>query len=270
MKRRSYFAMVGAVLLLGSCSASDQAQNQADPPSSKVALEAPTPATGFSNPVVKPMTIGATAAVPGLVQPTSAKARVPNISTGRADPFAQVNPSLIPANPVRVVPVSNRASALNRDPALNLPALPNAPTIAIGSPSASPAQRLGRAPAFTPLPAPPITVPASPDTNRVPSGLPSLNAPVSVPVPPVSKTALAEAIEITGAVQVQNQWMIIVKEPDSTSRYVKVGDRLANGQVMVKRVMVNPGSDPIVVLQQNGQEVTRPVGVSRAAIASAQ
>jgi hypothetical protein len=85
----------------------------------------------------------------------------------------------------------------------------------------------------------------------------------------VSKTALADAIEVTGAVQVQGQWQIIVKEPDSASRYVKVGEALANGQVIVKRVIENAGSDPIVVLQQNGKEVTRPIG-SRPAIASAQ
>jgi hypothetical protein len=41
-----------------------------------------------------------------------------------------------------------------------------------------------------------------------------------------------------------------------------VGDRIANGQVLVKRIDVRPGSDPVVVLEQNGVEVTRFVSLS--------
>jgi hypothetical protein len=64
---------------------------------------------------------------------------------------------------------------------------------------------------------------------------------------------------------VGGKWNVIVQEPNApTSRYVRVGDSLANGQVLVKRVIAGSG-DPIVVLQQNGREVMKSVGGSRIA-----
>ena len=53
----------------------------------------------------------------------------------------------------------------------------------------------------------------------------------------------------------------IVKAPnEATTRYVRAGQRLSNGQILVKRIEVNGGSDPIVILEQNGVEVSRAVG----------
>jgi hypothetical protein len=43
------------------------------------------------------------------------------------------------------------------------------------------------------------------------------------------------------------------------SQYVRAGQRIANGQVLVKRIDLR-GSDPVVVLEENGIEVFRPVG----------
>jgi hypothetical protein len=62
-------------------------------------------------------------------------------------------------------------------------------------------------------------------------------------------------------VKVGNETQVIVKVPNEpTSRYVKVGQRLSNGQVLVKRVDVKPGADPIVILEENGVEVAKAVG----------
>jgi hypothetical protein len=62
-------------------------------------------------------------------------------------------------------------------------------------------------------------------------------------------------------VQVGNSYQAIIKAPNEpTSRYVSVGQRLANGQVLVKRIEMNPGGDPIVILEENGIEVGRSVG----------
>jgi hypothetical protein len=50
----------------------------------------------------------------------------------------------------------------------------------------------------------------------------------------------------------------IVKAPNEpTSRYVEVGQRLSNGQVLVKNIIVGPGSNPVIVLEQNGVEVVK-------------
>jgi hypothetical protein len=66
---------------------------------------------------------------------------------------------------------------------------------------------------------------------------------------------------VSGVVVVGGIAEAIVKAPnESTSRYVRAGQRLSNGQILVKRIEVNSGSDPIVVLEQNGIEVSRGVG----------
>jgi hypothetical protein len=46
---------------------------------------------------------------------------------------------------------------------------------------------------------------------------------------------------------------------ETTSRYVQAGQRLANG-VLVKRIEMNQGINPVVILEQNGIEVVRTVG----------
>ncbi len=105
---------------------------------------------------------------------------------------------------------------------------------------------------------PPVAVAAVPRPNELPS------APISA-VPP-SHSSLAEEIEVSGVVQVGGKWTIIVKEPGApTSRYVSKGDYLANGRVFVKRIV--PGADPVVILQQNGVEVTKSIGSSTGPIA---
>ncbi len=61
--------------------------------------------------------------------------------------------------------------------------------------------------------------------------------------------------------QVGSQKQIIVKVPtEPTSRYVKIGQRLANGQVLVKRVDLKKGAEPVVVFEQSGVEISKEVG----------
>jgi hypothetical protein len=151
--------------------------------------------------------------------------RLPQIEVGRSDPFAAlpVTPTLIPKA------ASSAESA--------------APVVAAN-------------PSTTVIPLPPVTIaPPLPVVQpALPNGLPVLPAP-----PPPSPTQLAEAIEISGVLQVGGKTNIIVNVPnEGTSRSVQVGDSLANGQVRVKRVEL--GLEPIVVLEQNGKEVTRSVG----------
>jgi hypothetical protein len=66
---------------------------------------------------------------------------------------------------------------------------------------------------------------------------------------------------VTGVIQVGGSYQAIVKAPNEpTSRYIGVGQRLSNGQVLVKRIEINAGGDPVVVLEENGVEVGRTVG----------
>jgi len=80
----------------------------------------------------------------------------------------------------------------------------------------------------------------------------------SVVTPPDTKAA--EGTKITGTVEVSGTiYAIIDAFGEPTSRYVRAGQMISNGRVLVKRIDTN-SEPPIVVLQQNGVEVLRAVG----------
>ncbi|MEG4009053.1 hypothetical protein QUA41_24615 [Microcoleus sp. Pol11C1] len=117
-----------------------------------------------------------------------------------------------------------------------------------------------------PIAARPIGVPDLPELpvdKRPPQWVdPNPPPPPVIPVvPPPPSTDLATGTEVSGVVKVGNETQVIVKVPNEpTSRYVKVGQRLSNGQVLVKRVDLKQGADPIVILEENGVEVAKAVG----------
>lgn len=88
------------------------------------------------------------------------------------------------------------------------------------------------------------------------------------PLPALPQPTLAEAVLVTGVMTIGNENFAVV-ETSAGSQYVKAGQRVANGQVLVKRIDVR-GSDPVVVFEQNGIEVSRPVGASPATAADEQ
>jgi hypothetical protein len=78
--------------------------------------------------------------------------------------------------------------------------------------------------------------------------------------PPPPDTSAAKGTEVTGTVELTGTIYAIIKASgETTSRYVKAGQLISNGKVLVKRIDTN-AEPPIVVLQQNGVEVLRPVG----------
>ena len=71
----------------------------------------------------------------------------------------------------------------------------------------------------------------------------------------------AAQVQVTGVVKVNGNTFAIVKAPgEPTSRYVKVGDRISNGAVLVKRIDTPAGKDPFVVFEERGVELAIPVG----------
>ena len=176
-----------------------------------------------------------------LVKNTQAEARLAQLETGRYDPFSGVVARRQPA-PAAPQPAPAAPSAL-----------PTAPT---GQPSALPQ------PAATqPSPIPVVaTSPINP-AQAASGTLPSVLVP-SQPTP-VEATPIASRIEISGVVQVDNRTVVIVSVPnEATSRYVGEGEMLANGQVRVKRIEAAPNQEPLVILEQDGQEFSRTVGSS--------
>ncbi len=115
-------------------------------------------------------------------------------------------------------------------------------------------------PKVVPIPKPPIKPPQPQPVVVKPTPLPP-PAPIQPPQPD-----LAKGVTVVGVVEVANELQAIVKVPtEATSRYVTVGQRLSDGQVLVKRIEMSPGSEPVVILEQNGIEVTRAVGDEPAA-----
>ena len=199
-----------------------------------------------------------------LIQSTDADARVQQISSGvgsRQDPFASL-PIPPPPTPVSQIqpgtapgagtapgggatPGGGGTSPANRTPAT--PANPpnvqpggRAPTA--GSPAAG-GQRPGAG--------------GQQPGSQQPSGP---LAPGNIAVAPTPSTDLATAVVVTGVVEVGGIEYAIVDVPNEPSRYVREGQRIANGQVLVKRIEVREGGEPRVILEQNGVEIARRVG----------
>ncbi len=165
-----------------------------------------------------------------LIPPTSVDTYVNQVATGRSDPFAPITPPSV---------------------------LVTAPIVRPDPPAPPPVQTQPLPPPVTTQPLPSQTPISGTDieTVRVDSELP--------PQPDVAAgpSSLARAIEISGIVEVGGNTNIIVRVPnEGTSRYVRVGEYIANGQILVKRVENQSGGDPIVILEENGIEVRRFIG----------
>jgi len=85
-------------------------------------------------------------------------------------------------------------------------------------------------------------------------------APRKFVAPPPPDTKAADATSVTGTVEISGTiYAILTAGDEPTARYVKEGQLISNGKVLIKRIDTN-SEPPIVVLQQNGVEVLRPVG----------
>jgi hypothetical protein len=86
------------------------------------------------------------------------------------------------------------------------------------------------------------------------------NRKIIAPPPPPPDTKAAEGTAVTGTIEIAGTiYAILTATNEPTSRYVRAGQLISNGKVLVKRIDTN-SEPPIVVLQQNGVEVLRAVG----------
>ena len=83
-----------------------------------------------------------------------------------------------------------------------------------------------------------------------------------LPVPEeLFEPTLAEDTIVSGLFEANGRTRIIVRSPEeSNSRYVEVGQYLANGQVLVKRIDKDRFPSPMVILEQSGIEVSKTIG----------
>ncbi|MBD1846156.1 hypothetical protein H6F89_22605 [Cyanobacteria bacterium FACHB-63] len=230
MRNRHWITAGIGLLLLSSC----------QPNRPKPATIQPSP-QAFAEPIVpsQPKALP-TLKVPGMIPTSETKTTLmPVAVSSTRDPFAATTiPTTLKATlqPATLQPAAPQsATSPNR----------NQPVAPIPQPSI----------AYRPIP-PPAPLSAQPLPALPIGGTPN----TAPPAPPVSRTNLADAIALTGVIQTGSQLSAIVQDTDGNSRYVQVGESLANGQVTVKRINLNSAGNPSIVLVQNGVELTKLVG----------
>lgn len=118
-----------------------------------------------------------------------------------------------------------------------------------------------------PDPVPLFTIP--PEIVAKPQiAVPKLAKPIAQELPPAPTLAqalpspdVARSVAVQGIIETSNGLHAIVQLPNEvTSRYVSVGQRLSNGQILIKKINLNSDSDPSVIIEQHGIEVASSVG----------
>lgn len=252
----------------------DTSQN---PPANQDTTTATKPSTDGSSPGSTPEVVPTVGSVfapknPGLTEPTKPEVRVKEIRQGRNDPFGEIviSPRSIPSLNPKPVPIppplpveqirtpstqQTRGGNQNTPPQLRQPIQLGTPRQPQGTAQGRPNVRTGNTIASLPKPKPPVA-------PVLPKVIPQVVTPKKLepvlPEPPKPETA--EAVYVSGVVLIGKQPKAIIKVPgERTSRHVQAGQRLADG-VLVKRIEMNGGSDPIVVFEQYGIEVAKAVG----------
>ncbi|OUL30569.1 hypothetical protein [Nostoc sp. 106C] len=269
MGRRNSTIASAAILILAIAGCSSEETPQASnpsptaanlPPTATPAAKSPPATQSFNNPVVPGKKVSKVAAATyspssNLIQPTNTTERLVLVAKGRTDPFAQIigqTISGIPTNTAKPVP--------------QLPSLPIAKPAVVTTVVKGPVRSAVKAANLISqktninkgVNAPPKLTPVLPKV--LPPVVPSPNLVSVLPQPP--QPELARSVLVTGVVLIGKQLQAIIKVPNEpTSRYVQAGQRLANG-LLIKRIEMNEGSNPIVIVEQYGIEVARMVGDS--------
>jgi hypothetical protein len=291
MPKHSLVILAGmfALLAAGCGGTEDTASTPPSASPSPGATASPAGAQPFNTPLVSPKPDGkadekngvkvAKTSIPGLLQSTDPDERARQVqagirSKGGFDPFASLPPILTFKTPV----IAGAGSFDNKDGANGkdgkVPAFPNLPQATEIRPIPQ-FPKIARGPGGGPPYGTTKLTPVKPPIARGPSSgsVPPAGStpPALMPLPAIPEPTLARAVEVSGVIVTMNGLaQAIVKAPNEpTSRYVSAGQRLSNGQILVKRIEVNAGSDPTVILEQNGVEVSRSVGSKAAPTAGA-
>ncbi len=213
------FPIVAFSLTLGSCSLLPGGGDDEQTPETSQTT-APTPAPEPDSELFAPPTTETLSSV--LIPSTDPDARRRATTEGRPDPFAD-----LPIVPQVTLAPPPAPAASGTQPGTS------------GTANGAPGQTTpGTAPGAVAI-APPPPLDFSPI-------LPSLPEPTA-----------ANNTKVTGVVQINGIDYVMVESPDERfSRYVKVGDYVANGQVLVKAIAFNRGV-PVVTLEQYGMTIQK-------------
>ncbi|MEH2081651.1 MAG: hypothetical protein V7K89_17095 [Nostoc sp.] len=263
-------------LAIAGCASEDTQQAINPVPIPKIAKKSPLAAQSFKNPVIPAKQVSqVNLASVSLIQSTNAteRARELVISKDRSDPFTQLFGQTVLGmpktfgRPVPVLPKLPTASLAGRKLPTRSIASNRPVTVSPKLPTASLAGRKLpiRSIALNPKKNNVSSIPKKVNptlTSVLPKVLPQVipNPTLVSVLPPPAQPELARAVVVTGVVLISKEPQAIIKVPDEpTSRYVQAGQRLANG-VLIKRIEMNQGYNPIVILEQYGIEVAKMVG----------
>ena len=281
----SYFIFFGCLSLLVSGCGGDapKPSNSASPSPAASAIvpnatptAATSPAASLMAPVGDTKLTGAQPAVndiaAGLIPASDTETVTKSVAKGRVDPF-----SAVIAQPIIqrvVVPAGNRLTSQPITP----PAVAFNAGVRSGNNLGTTNSKLGFnvgvasiadmvSKKSTKSNGKAVTTPKTMASKTVVGSIPAITPLVPVKTalltPPTAKPApeLAPAIQVSGVSVINGQTQVIVKLPgESFSRYISVGEKVLNGQVLIKRVQDPTAITPIVVLEEAGIEVLRRVG----------
>ncbi|OKH18176.1 hypothetical protein [[Limnothrix rosea] IAM M-220] len=246
-------------IVVGSCSSGGDeetptdtsgqpATEQAAPPAATAPASTPDPApTAEAEDEGQPSDILTGISLnPVFIPSTDPDARRNATAEGRTDPFADIafSPTVVFAPEPPPEPVT---------PPQNVPSVPRVtpqPAPAPTNSNANASGNVGNGNNNASL----VSLGADPTGSSVSS---TLDFSPVLPAAPIAQ--LAEETQVTGIIQLNGVDNIMVKAPNEEfSRYVQVGDFIADGQVKVKRVDFRRNS-PVVVLEQLGIEVYKEI-----------
>lgn len=167
-----------------------------------------------------------------LIQSTDPNERTIGVERTRSDPFAGLTIPLVPPQPIEVEG-ANKAGG----------------RAATRSQAASVNNSGSSAAAATPNSATPLERPSVAEVRRVESSRPEIAA-----LPEIPQPTTAKAVRVSGVIQIGGAPYAIIKAPDEIERYVRQGERVAGGRVLVKRIDTG-SAEPRVILVENGIEV---------------
>jgi hypothetical protein len=220
----------------------------------------------FPNPVVSPKSEPAIKANnPGLFESTKGDLRADLTRKGRPDPFGEIVQPLVPQ-----MSTSTQQTEVPKLPPLPTPSIKPPRQIGQTTQPGQPGQSQSTVPGgqkIQPSKTNSSTTKPKPVlTPVIPKILPQVltKEPVKPVLPPAPKPEDAQAIAVRGVVLIGKEAKAIIEVPNEManekvqSRYVQAGQRLGNG-VLIKRIEMNSGSEPIVILEQYGIEVAKRV-----------
>ena len=188
-----------------------------------------------------------------LIKSTDANARTLAVQRSRNDPFATL-PIPPPPEPAEL-PAGAAGDGLNAGGSAGARSGNGGSG---GGLSSTRASGNGGSAAAAAAAANPKPEPTPPPVKVRPVDKPLVEPSPIAALPPVPQPVIAQAVSVSGVVQLGNEPYAIVRSGNEPERYVKVGDRIAGGSVRVKRIETL-AFEPKVILEENGVEVSRPI-----------